>query len=74
MSGNVWEWCEDTYDKKAYEIRNDRKRKPPKEREEKVLRGGSWNDIPRFARTTVRNSDKPNAGFSDYGFRLVILP
>ena len=37
----------------------------------RVFRGGSWNDGPRLARVSDRNSDGP-VGRDDYlGFRLV---
>lgn len=74
MSGNAWEWCEDSYDKNAYAYRLDHRKSSAGNMSEKILRGGSWNDVPRFVRTTVRNSSKPAASFSDYGFRLIALP
>ena len=56
MAGNVWEWCQDSYD-------SDQKRK--------VLRGGSWDIFPPTLRLAARSSFNPNNRISDHGFRCV---
>jgi len=59
MGGNVWEWVATWYGK---------------EREYRILRGGSWNLDQGFARVGVRLRDLPDGSDSDLGFRLVGSP
>ena len=56
IHGNVFEWCEDWYDNKE---------------DRKVLRGGSWSNIPRNARSSYRNRYSPSVRSSVVGFRLL---
>lgn len=65
MHGNVWEWCEDEYIdysevKSTYYPTGNR-----------VLRGGSWIDDGRLARSAQRDQSTPDARDEDVGFRLV---
>ncbi|MFM6081268.1 MAG: formylglycine-generating enzyme family protein, partial [Dolichospermum sp.] len=72
MHGNVWEWCQDDRhnnyegaptDGSAW-ISNNAK-------SDKLLRGGSWYDLPDYCRSASRNYR--DAGFDNnpYGFRVV---
>lgn len=55
MSGNVWEWMQDTYDS---------------EHDWRMLRGGSWSVGPSEVRATRRYKFEPEFRFHSIGFRL----
>jgi sulfatase modifying factor 1 len=71
MSGNVWEWMNDWYDKNYY--RNSPKDNPPGPGSgtSHVLRGGSWSRNAMFTSASVRNRITPGCWLDYYGFRLV---
>jgi formylglycine-generating enzyme required for sulfatase activity len=72
VHGNVWEWCEDVWhpafsgdaprDGSAWLKGGDAL--------SRVLRGGSWYNIPQFLRAAQRNLTLPGLRGSGLGFRL----
>ncbi|BAY41481.1 hypothetical protein NIES2111_58770 (plasmid) [Nostoc sp. NIES-2111] len=72
MHGNVWEWCQDTWNHNyngapidgsawvnAYHAQN------------RLLRGGSWVDFAEVCRCPYRASLNPDGSFFYIGFRVV---
>jgi formylglycine-generating enzyme required for sulfatase activity len=70
MHGNVWEWCSDWKD--AYPSTPLTDPRGPSSGSSRVLRGGSWYDVPRFVRCAGRGSNAPGYRSYDVGFRLVL--
>ena len=78
MSGNVWEWIEDTYQSNFYKLRSARFNPigSPKGRS-RVLRGGSWLSSPIELRTSHRFYASENTidtlvpSVGSFGLRLV---
>lgn len=70
LGGNVWEWVQDVYTYRAYS--NFGKNLPPSRStgDKRVVRGGSWFDIPQYLRTTKRYWFAPNFRLFSGGFRL----
>lgn len=71
MSGNVWEWVQDCWHpnyqgapshSKAWNEGGDCN--------ERVLRGGSWNDRPRYLRTAYRLKNYASVRYMADGFRV----
>jgi formylglycine-generating enzyme required for sulfatase activity len=72
MTGNVWEWVDDRYGEKFYAESPRNNPRGPDMGKNRVLRGGSWNDDQRVARTSCRVRFAPSHGNAYDGFRLAL--
>jgi len=64
LSGNVWEWCRNKYENPE-QVAVDTSGEP------RVLRGGSWSDLPGFARASDRFRYPPDDRYGYFGFRVL---
>lgn len=72
MSGNVWEWVSDWYDKSYYGKSPEKDPQGPSGGKARVVRGGSWDYDEDSTRSTYRDDNRPdNRIDSSVGFRLV---
>lgn len=85
MHGNVWEWCQDEWQKhlgKSPIVIDTVKTPKVSETGEsqsgearlRVARGGSWNGFGRYCRSACRTWHSPGSRDYDLGFRLVFRP
>jgi serine/threonine-protein kinase len=76
MAGNVAEWVSDWYGEGYYFEASAAGPDPvgPPLGDEKVVRGGSWPDVPFFARTVHRQSQRPGDPTAWIGFRCAADP
>ncbi len=71
MVGNVWEWCNDFYQKEYYFSIAGPNPAGPKNGALKVIRGGSWDSSPEFLRSSQRGKNNFKSKNSNIGFRCV---
>lgn len=68
-AGNVWEWVSDWYSASYYEHSPGNNPIGPERGQFKVLRGGSWSDLPKYLLTYGRFKLWPETRNSYTGFR-----
>ena len=69
LGGNVAEWVHDWYDKKYYEKSPYKNPKGPVKGKYHVIRGGAWNSLPVYLRSTSRYGDSDAKDYYGIGCR-----
>ncbi|WP_426957380.1 formylglycine-generating enzyme family protein [Muricoccus radiodurans] len=70
MLGNMWEWVEDCWNEFYLGAPGDGSAWLKGDCGRRVLRGGSWMDVPRQMRSASRNRNGVDFRCNDYGFRV----
>lgn len=71
MIGNVWEWCEDIYDRKAYSKHDRKNPLHIVDGDIRVCRGACWGSDPPNMVVSERYGWGQGGGLSGIGFRVV---
>jgi formylglycine-generating enzyme required for sulfatase activity len=74
MLGNVWQWVEDCWHESYVGAPEDGRAWTERDCRKRVMRGGSWSNLPEFIRSASRSSGAATGGDFDSssyaGFRL----
>jgi formylglycine-generating enzyme required for sulfatase activity len=72
MAGNAAEWVADWYDREYYQKSSEKNPTGPESGEKRVIRGGSWSDLPTGVRSTARVAAEPSFRDLTLGFRCAM--
>lgn len=72
MSGNVDEWVQDCYQPDYRQAPKDGTAKQNSGCNQRVMRGGSWFDIPRLIRPSSRYRHPADSSRNSWGFRVAL--
>ena len=70
VHGNVWEWTQDCWNEDYTGAPTDSRPWETGECEQRVLRGGSWGDVPWLLRSADRGKNEPGIRDPRIGFRI----
>lgn len=73
MAGLVWEWCQDHYHRRYYDLPEATEPDPVNHAPSlhRVMRGGAWLTGTRTLRCAHRGKHRPDSATVGFGFRLV---
>lgn len=74
LTGNVYEWCQDTRHDNYKGAPSDNSAWISKDTTSRMTRGGSWRQLGAEIRAFARSWERSGKGYSDVGFRLVMEP
>jgi formylglycine-generating enzyme len=75
VTGNVWEWCSDWFDRGYYAVSPSERPAGPASGTHRVMRGGSYlchESYCRRYRVSARSANTPDSSTGNLGFRVVV--